>query len=167
MYQVDSVSPQPKKLKRKTIASTDADKLEGIRQIFVAVCFNNLFPHVRYSYAYALDCSKSPWCTVPYASLSCLWSLPFCFQNMVFEFLRGVSEALHCSVSDFLVKPLLLLDGLQLLILFLRTFTYSEPKLFLLIIFYNGPFLIIKALILYKTNVCVYMYVCIYVCLAA
>jgi hypothetical protein len=54
---------------------------------------------------------------------------------LVFEFLRGASEALLCSVSDFLVKLLLLLEALQQLMLFIGTLTHSEPKLFLLIIF--------------------------------
>jgi hypothetical protein len=45
------------------------------------------------------------------------------------------------------VKIIILLDLYQLLILFVGMLIYSEPKQFLLIIFYKDTFLIIKTLI--------------------
>jgi hypothetical protein len=51
------------------------------------------------------------------------------------------------------VKVVVLLDAPQLLMLFARAPTYLEPKLFLLIVFYNGTFLIIEILIIFKMNV--------------
>jgi hypothetical protein len=52
-----------------------------------------------------------------------------------------------CSSS----KIVLLLDALQLLIFSAGMLTYFEPKLFLLIMFQNGTFLIIKILIVLNT----------------
>jgi hypothetical protein len=46
---------------------------------------------------------------------------------LVFEFLFGISEALHCSMSHPHVKVVALLDVHQLLLLFAGTLTYSEP----------------------------------------
>jgi hypothetical protein len=37
-----------------SITSTDANKLERIQQKFAALCFKRFFPHVNYSYFYAL-----------------------------------------------------------------------------------------------------------------
>jgi hypothetical protein len=51
----------------------------------------------------------------------------FLFQKLLFfEFLFGIPDTLVYSVSA------LLLGGIQLLIVFVRTVTYLEPKLFLL-----------------------------------
>jgi hypothetical protein len=52
-------------------------------------------------------------------------------------YLLGTSETLLCSMFVLLVK-IVLLDALQLLKLFAGALMYSEPKLFLLIIFYNS-----------------------------
>jgi hypothetical protein len=49
----------------------------------------------------------------------------------VFEFLLDKSENFPCSVSALLVKTVLQLDELQLLILFIGTLTYLEPRVFL------------------------------------
>jgi hypothetical protein len=38
-----------------SITTTDAKKLERIQQKFVFVCFHRFFPHVPYSYTFALD----------------------------------------------------------------------------------------------------------------
>jgi hypothetical protein len=38
-----------------SITSTNANKLERIHQKFAALCFDRGFPHVYYSYAYALE----------------------------------------------------------------------------------------------------------------
>jgi hypothetical protein len=39
-----------------------------------------------------------------------------------------------------------------------KDMTYLEPKLFFLIIFYNGIFLIIKILIVFVMNICTYLF---------
>jgi hypothetical protein len=62
--------------------------------------------------------------------------VPF-WKLLVSEFLLGISETLHCSMSALRVKIVPLLDVHQLLILFAGTLTYSEPETFTLIIFYN------------------------------
>ncbi|PNF27531.1 hypothetical protein B7P43_G02896 [Cryptotermes secundus] len=38
-----------------SITSTDANKLERIQQKFASVCFYRFFPHISYTYAYALE----------------------------------------------------------------------------------------------------------------
>jgi hypothetical protein len=40
--------------------------------------------------------------------------------------------------------------------LFVEMLTYLEPELFLLIIFHSGTFVIIKILIVFDRNICVY-----------
>jgi hypothetical protein len=59
-------------------------------------------------------------------------------------------------MSAFQAKIALLLSALQLLMLFVGTLMYLEPKLFFLIIFYSGTFLIIKILIAF--NMYVYIF---------
>jgi hypothetical protein len=51
------------------------------------------------------------------------------WKLLVFEFLLGVSQNFVCSVSVFLAKTVILLDALQLLVLFVGTLIYFEPKL--------------------------------------
>jgi hypothetical protein len=48
----------------------------------------------------------------------------------VSEFLLGISETLHCSVSAPHVKIVHLLDVHQLLMLFAEMLTYLEPETF-------------------------------------
>jgi hypothetical protein len=55
-------------------------------------------------------------------------------------------------MSALLVQILLLPDELQLLMLLVATLTRLETRLFLLIIFYDGTFLIIKILIIFNMN---------------
>lgn len=50
---------------------------------------------------------------------------------LVFEFLLGISETFLCSVPAVEFR-FVLLDELQLLVLFVGTLTYSEPELFLI-----------------------------------
>jgi hypothetical protein len=69
-----------------------------------------------------MDCSLFNLIFVP-NSVFPVWKL------LVFELLLGMS-ALQVNIVT-------LLDALQLIILFAGTLTYLEPKLFLLIIFYN------------------------------
>jgi hypothetical protein len=66
------------------------------------------------------------------------------WKFLVFEFLLGTLETLLCSVSAPQVNIVPLLDALQLLMLFAGTFTYSEPKMFSSIVFYNGPCVVLK-----------------------
>jgi hypothetical protein len=63
-------------------------------------------------------------------------ALPFS-KLLVSEFLHGISETLHCSMSALKVKIVPLLDVHQLIMVFARTLTYSEPETFTLINFYN------------------------------
>jgi hypothetical protein len=63
-------------------------------------------------------------------------ALPFC-KLLASEFLLGISESLHCSMSALQVKLVPLLNVQQLLMLFARTLTYSEPETFALIICCN------------------------------
>jgi hypothetical protein len=53
------------------------------------------------------------------------------------------------------ITHIIIIISLQLLILFARTLTYLEPKLFLLTVFYNNTLLIIKIVILFQMNVLV------------
>jgi hypothetical protein len=76
------------------------------------------------------------------------------WKLLVFGFLLGRSETLLCSMSAPHVKIVPLLDVHQLLMLSLGTLTYSEPRTFFLIIFYNVIIIIIIIII-----------TCIYVCL--
>jgi hypothetical protein len=59
------------------------------------------------------------------------------WKLLVSEFLLGISEILHCSMSAPRVKIVPLLDVSQLLMLFAETLTYSEPGTFSSVIFYN------------------------------
>jgi hypothetical protein len=62
--------------------------------------------------------------------------LSFC-ELLVFDFLLSTSKALLCLMSAPQVKIVLLIDALQLLMLFVGTLTHVEPKLFSLSLFYN------------------------------
>jgi hypothetical protein len=66
------------------------------------------------------------------------------WQLLIFEFLLGTSETLLCSASAPQVKVVPLLDTHQLLMLSAGTLTYSEPTMFSLIIYYNGPCILLK-----------------------
>jgi hypothetical protein len=59
------------------------------------------------------------------------------WKLLVSEFLLGVSETWHCSMSAVQVEIVPPLDAHQLLMLFAGTLTYSEPKTYILIIFYK------------------------------
>jgi hypothetical protein len=56
------------------------------------------------------------------------------WKLLVFKFLLRISENFLYSMSAILVKIVLLLDALQLIMLFAGTLTYLEANLFLLII---------------------------------
>jgi hypothetical protein len=56
------------------------------------------------------------------------------------QFMLVISETFLCSLSALQD----LLDTLQLLMLFIGTLMYLESKHFLLVMFYNGIFLITK-----------------------
>jgi hypothetical protein len=61
---------------------------------------------------------------------------------LVFEFLLAISETSLYSIYALRVKINPLLDGLQLLMFTnIRSLTYLEQKLVLLVIIYNGIFL--------------------------
>jgi hypothetical protein len=97
-------------------------------------------------------------------------ALPF-WKLLVSEFLLGISETLHCSMSAPQVKIVPLLDVRQLLMLCAGTLTYSEPKTFNLIIFiicyncyYYFNFISIIITSLFVCLFFVYVSVCIFSC---
>jgi hypothetical protein len=59
------------------------------------------------------------------------------WKVLISEFLLGISEIVYCSMSAPRVKIVPLLDVHQLLMLFAETLTYSEPRTFSSVIFYN------------------------------
>jgi hypothetical protein len=59
------------------------------------------------------------------------------WKLLVSEFLLGISEILHRSMSAPQAKIIPLPDVHQLLLLFAGTFTYSDPGTFSSVIFYN------------------------------
>jgi hypothetical protein len=124
------------------ITSSDANELESMQQKLAFFCFNCLFPHIHYSYAYALE-------TLRHHSLFkfslVLNSALLFFELLVFEFLLGIPETFLCSVSAIQVK-IVLLDAPQQLMMFVGVLACLRPTPFLLIMFYeyNGNFLIIK-----------------------
>jgi hypothetical protein len=59
------------------------------------------------------------------------------WKLLISEFLLGISESLHCSMSALHVKTVPLLDEHQLLMLSAGTLTYLEPGTFSLIASYN------------------------------
>jgi hypothetical protein len=63
----------------------------------------------------------------------------FCpvLEFVVSEFLLGISETLHCSMSAPQVKLAPLLDVHQLLILSSGTLTYLDPGILSSVIYYN------------------------------
>jgi hypothetical protein len=77
------------------------------------------------------------------------------WKLLVFEFLLGVSQTLHCSMSAPKVKTVPLLDVHQLLMLFVGTLTYSEPRKFTLIIFYVTIVIIIIIIIVQTALFCI------------
>jgi hypothetical protein len=84
-------------------------------------------------------------CVGPFTFTWALNSVFLFWKLLVFEFLLCTSE-IFCVVSALQARIVLLLDALHPLMLFVGTFTYLEPKLFLLIVFYNDILLIIKTL---------------------
>jgi hypothetical protein len=142
--------------------STTANKLECIQHKFVAVCFNNFFPHVHYSYAYGLEHLKLHTLHKRRYHLDAL----FLIQVYLGSIFCPLSETVLLGMSwDFPVLAMpalqvtivLLLDAPQPIMLFVGTSMYFEPKLFLLIIFYNGTF----SIIIHDE----WMYVCMNVCI--
>jgi hypothetical protein len=95
----------------------------------------------------------SPRCTISYSSPSVL---EIAGLRVPARYIRDFALFNVCSSSKFV----LLLDAHKLLMLFAGTSTYFEPQMFSLIIFYNGPCIILKHQ-LYTTC----MYVCMYVCI--
>jgi hypothetical protein len=75
------------------------------------------------------------------------------WKPLGFEFLLGIADIFPCSLST--LEAIILL---QLLMLFVGTSTYLEPKLILWIIFYNGTFLFIKILIILKMNMYIHSF---------
>jgi hypothetical protein len=63
-------------------------------------------------------------------------ALPF-WKLLVSEFMLGISETLHCSMSALQVKIVPLPEAHQVLVLFAGNLTYSEPQPFALINCYN------------------------------
>jgi hypothetical protein len=74
----------------------------------------------------------------------------------VCKFILCISETLLCSTSAR-VEIVLLLDALQLLVLFIETLT-CVTRTVLYIIFHASTFLTIKTLIVFNMNVCIYIF---------
>jgi hypothetical protein len=62
------------------------------------------------------------------------------------------------AMSALRVQIFIVLDSLQLLMVFARTLTYLEQKLFLLVLFCNCTFIINKILIVLRMNSCTYFF---------
>jgi hypothetical protein len=127
-----------------SITSTDANKLERIQQRFAALCFNIFFPQVHYCYSLALEELKLHTLRMRRHRLDALFLTKVYFvfkicilirKLLVSEFLLGISEILHCSMSAPRVKIVPLLDVHHLLMLFAETLTYSKPGTFSSVIF--------------------------------
>jgi hypothetical protein len=87
-------------------------------------------------------------------------AFPF-WKLLVSELLLGISETLRCSMSALHVKIVPLLDAHQLLMLFARTLTYSEPETFTLIIFiicYDCYYYYYYNLFVFCLRLCINMY---------
>jgi hypothetical protein len=81
------------------------------------------------------------------------------FRKLMFlEFLLSVSQTFVRPMSALQEKIFLLLDALQLLMLFVSSLTYLESKRFLFIIFCNCTFLINQILLKFKINIRMYIY---------
>jgi hypothetical protein len=87
------------------------------------------------------------------SKLSLVLHSAFLWKLIVFVFLLGVSETLFCLRSPLQLNPVLQLDELPLLIVFLGTLTCLKPRLFLLITFDSNTFAIIKISILFNINI--------------
>jgi hypothetical protein len=61
------------------------------------------------------------------------------WKLLVSEFLLGISEILHCSVSAPHLNIVPLLNVNELLMLFAGPLTYSETGIFSSVIYYNMP----------------------------
>jgi hypothetical protein len=136
-----------------SITSTHANKLERIQHRFAALCFNRFFPQVNYSYSLALEKLTLHTLRMMKHHLDALFLIQvdigskFCPSVLEIVGLRVPSRYIRdllCSVSAPQVKTVPLLDALQLLMLFAGTLTYSEPKMFVSTIFYNGLCIILK-----------------------
>jgi hypothetical protein len=95
-------------------------------------------------------------CSLLQITLAVNSSLAF-WKMLVFEFLLSISENFLYSMTDVLLNIVLLLEELQVLMLFVVALTYLEPKVFLLIKFYNFCFLTINYQNINCTeNLCMY-----------
>jgi hypothetical protein len=72
-----------------SITTTDANKLERIQQTFAALCYNRFLPHVRYSYAIALEYLKL------YASRQRRYHLDALFLIQVYRGLKYCASLLE------------------------------------------------------------------------
>jgi hypothetical protein len=128
--------------------STNANKLECIQQEFSAICFNNFFPYVHYSYAYALEHLKLHTSHKRRYHLDALFLIQVYLGSIFCPLLETVLLGMSWDFSVLAMPALqvttvLLLAAPQQIMLLVGTSMYWEPKLFLLIIFYNATFSII------------------------
>jgi hypothetical protein len=122
-----------------SITSSDTNKLESIYEKIYALCFTCYFPHVHYSYVYALGQFK----------LHTLWKGKYHLDALVlfqvylgFNFCSSILDTLGLSISALRVRDYVLfnicplpknyplLDELQLMMLFAVTLKYLESKPF-------------------------------------
>jgi hypothetical protein len=107
------------------------------------ICF---FPPLHYCYSLALEKLQLHIFHMRRHRFAALFLIQLYFRTKFCpsEFLLGPLETLLRSMSGSQVKIFPRLDGLQLLILFTGTLTYLKPKLFFLIVFHNGRYIILK-----------------------
>jgi hypothetical protein len=92
--------------------STDDNKLERIQQRFAALCFNSFSPEVHYCYFLAPEELKLHTLRMRMHRLDALFltQVYIGFKLLVSEFLLGISEILHYSMSVPYIKIVPLLD---------------------------------------------------------
>jgi hypothetical protein len=127
---------------------------------FSALCFNSLFPLVHYNYAHALDHLKLHYLRQRRYHLDALFLIQvylgfkFCPSLLKTVGLQVPVQYIRhfflCSMSALRVKIVLLLDMLQIPMLFVGALSNLEPKMFLLVVFYSGTFLSVKIFIVFN-----------------
>jgi hypothetical protein len=115
---------------------------------FCSLCFSRPLPHEHYIYVYALQHLKLHTLHERRCYLDTIFLIQVCSgsksspSRLVFEILLATLEASLCSVSALRVRLVLLLDALQLLMLFSGTLLYSKQEQFSLNIISNGKFML-------------------------
>jgi hypothetical protein len=124
-----------------SITSTDANKLERIQKSFATLCFHCFFPGAHYCYSLALEELILHTLRIRTHRLDALFltrvysGSKFCPSVLEIVGLRVPARYIRDFALQVKIVPLL--DAHQLLMLFARTLTYSEPETFTVINSYN------------------------------